>query len=125
MFLLVPFYGWLVSLVRRDARRHYPAHLVFALHVLAAGFAMRALMTAMGALAPVAVSWFSLVTPIYSVVYVFLAMRFVYGGSRLRAVRDVVLVAAAFSVALLVISGVVVLTAIAGTKWLVIFGWRG
>ncbi len=125
MFLLVPFYGWLVSLVRRDAKRHYPAHLVFALHVLAAGFAMRALMTAMGALAPVAMPWFSLATPIYSVAYVFLAMRFVYGGSRLRAVRDVVLVAAVFSVALLGLAAVVVLTAVTGTRWLIIFGSRG
>ena len=32
LFVLVPFFAWLVSLARRSSGRHYPAHLVFALH---------------------------------------------------------------------------------------------
>lgn len=42
MFVLVPLFAGLVAVVERRARRRYPAHLVFALHVHAAGFAARA-----------------------------------------------------------------------------------
>ena len=42
MFVLVPFFAWMVALVRRGAGRRFPAHFVFALEVHAAAFGVRA-----------------------------------------------------------------------------------
>lgn len=59
MFVLVPLFAWLVSLVRRNAGRRFPAHFVFALEVHAAAFGSRAIAKALAALAPsmVAADW--------------------------------------------------------------------
>ena len=46
MFLLVPFYAWLIQLTARRSGRNYPQHLYFALHVHAAWFALGALAAA-------------------------------------------------------------------------------
>jgi hypothetical protein len=125
MFVLVPLFGWLVGRVRRDAGRHYPAHLVFALHVHAAVFAMGAITTGIGLVAGRSVApWLGLTAQVYSLWYAFRAMRVVYGGSRLRTLWNLAAVGVIYWGVLLVVAGVVVLTAATGVDWLVIFRAR-
>ena len=81
-FVLVPLFAAIVALLHRSRRRRYPQHLWFALHVHAFVFAallvatlaelggVRAIAIATGALLSVAIP-----------VYVFLALRAVYGGT--------------------------------------------
>lgn len=93
MFVLVPFVAWLVAVVRRRSGRHYPAHLVFALHVYAVGFGARALMAPVGAVAPAAAHVLAGGLAVYSLAYMFLAFRRAYGIGRGLAVRDTAIVA--------------------------------
>jgi hypothetical protein len=123
MFLLVPLFACLVGLVRRASARHYPAHLVFALHVHAAVFAVRAVATTVGFILPAAATpWLDTVVLVYAVGQAFMALRRVYGLSRLRAALDLSLVAVVHWLAVLILSGVVVLTAVLGPEWPAKFG---
>jgi hypothetical protein len=115
MFLLVPLFAGLVALVRRGAGRHYPAHLVFALHVHAAAFGARAAATAVGLALPAsAARWLDTAVLAYVIGYAYLAIRAVYGGSRLRAAVDLGLVGLVYWVAVLICAGAAVLTAALG-----------
>ena len=119
MFVLVPLFAWLVSRLRRGAGRHYPSHLVFALHVHAAVFAMRAAMTAVSLAMPAPTSrWLDAVVSVYAIGHAYIAMRSVYGGTRLRAVRDLILVGVLYWVALVAGAAVAVLSAVVGRVWL-------
>jgi hypothetical protein len=119
VFVLVPFFAWLVALLRRKSGRNYPSHFVFALHVHAAFFAMRAVVTA-GALAlppalkPVANGLLQL----YLIGYLFLAFRTAYGDSRGRAALDTALVGVVYMLVLMVLAGLVVLGAAFGPRTL-------
>jgi hypothetical protein len=115
LFVVVPIFGWLVSRVRRRAGRHYPSHLVFALHVHAAAFAVRAAMTALAlALPPIVKPGLDAVVGAYVVGYLYRAFVVVYGGGRLRAVRDTMVVGALYWLVLLVGSGAAVLAVVFG-----------
>jgi hypothetical protein len=115
MFVLVPSFGWLVSLVRRGAHRRYPAHLVFALHVHAAWFAVRAVVAGAARLLPRAVGpWLDLAALAYTVVYLVLAFAGAYGGTRLRALRDTLVVGAVYWVLVLAGTGIVIVLAVVG-----------
>jgi hypothetical protein len=108
MFVLVPFVAWVVALARRTSRRHYPAHLVFALHVFAAVFGVRALAAALGGLVPAAKAAFTAAVGLYLVGYLYLAFRRAYRLGRAVAIRDTVIVTFVTWAALLVGTGVVV-----------------
>jgi uncharacterized protein DUF3667 len=115
MFVLVPIFGWLVSIVRRGAHRRYPSHLVFALHVHAAWFAVRAISTAVELLLPRAAEpWLDLVVFVYTFGYLVLAFVGAYGGTRLRALRDSLLVGIVYWIVLLAGAGAVVILAVLG-----------
>jgi hypothetical protein len=115
MFVMVPIFGWLVSLARRGARRRYPAHLVFALHVHAAWFAVRAVSTAVGHLLPSPLRpWLDLAVFVYTVGYLVLAFVGAYGGTRFRALRDSLLVGLVYWVLLIAGTGAVIVAAVLG-----------
>jgi hypothetical protein len=122
MFLLVPIFGWLVSGARRRAGRRYPAHLVFALHVHAAWFAGRAAATTLGAILPAGRPWFELGLFAYIVASLFLAFRGAYGGTRMRALRDTLVVGIVYWVLLLVGTGIAVVTVVVGREMLRVVG---
>ncbi len=109
MFVLVPFFAWMVALVRRGAGRRFPAHFVFALEVHAAAFGVRAVTEAIAWVSPAPVARaLDTLTDVYLVVYIYLALRTAYGGTRWRALRDTAVVTVAYTVALIVGTGLVV-----------------
>jgi hypothetical protein len=119
MFLLVPCFAWMVGLVRRGAQRRFPAHFVFALEVHAAAFGVRAASEALGAVAAPSIdSALDTLADLYVPIYIFLALRTAYGGTRWRAARDAVVITVAYVVALMAATGVVVAWAIFGRRWL-------
>jgi hypothetical protein len=111
MFVLVPFFAWLVQLARRRAGRTYPQHLQFALHAHAAWFGARAVAATSPLLkseiASQALTAFSL---IYGAVYVALALRVVYGGTRRAAVLQTIGLLAIYGTVLLFATLAIVLT---------------
>ncbi len=109
MFALVPLFAAMVALVRRGAGRRFPAHFVFALEVHAAAFGVRAVTEAIAWVSPAPVARvLDGLTDLYLVVYIFLALRTAYGGTRWQALRDTTVVTAAYTVALIVGTGLVV-----------------
>jgi hypothetical protein len=120
MFVLVPLFAWLVGRVRRDSARHYPAHLVFALHVFAATFAVRAAVTAvtLPLPGPAAGPWRNSIVAIYGTSYMVLALRAAYGGSWLRAFRDLVVVGIAHWLATMIVAGGTVMAVALLRVWL-------
>lgn len=118
MFVLVPFFAWMVSLARRSAGRRFPAHFVFALEVHAAVFGLRAVTEAVGGLSPPSVARvLDVLTDVYLVVYIYLALRTAYGGTRWQAMRDTLVVTVAYTVALMVGTAAVVGGAIFVRWW--------
>ena len=117
MFVLVPLLAGLVALVERRARRHYPAHLVFALHVHAAGFAVRTLAEGVAFLVAPACPAFGRAAGIYTLGYVYLAFRSAYDASPWRAVVDTALVAVVYIVVLVAALAVIVSAAMFGPRW--------
>jgi hypothetical protein len=117
VFVLVPFFAWLVALVRRRSGRRYPTHFVFALHVHAAFFAMRGIVTAVTLVLPLAVKPYANgFLNLYVIGYLFLAFQIAYGDSRARAARDTVLVSVVYVVILMLVAGLVVLGAAFGPR---------
>jgi hypothetical protein len=119
MFVLVPLFAGLVALLERRVGRRYPSHLVFALHVHAAGFLVRA--AADGAAAAAPAGWgagFSRAAGVYILVYTFLALRSAYGASRLRALVETAVVAALYVAVLMVAIMVIVGAAMFGRPWI-------
>ena len=79
MFLLVPFYAWLIQLTARRSGRNYPQHLYFALHVHAAWFALGALAAAVSLVLPaVASRVVSTLLVVCGLTYAVLAYRTAY-----------------------------------------------
>jgi hypothetical protein len=119
LFVLVPFFAWLVSRVRRSSGRHYPSHLVFALHFHAAAFAVRAVMSAASLVLPAAAApWLNSVVLIYVLVALPLALRTAYGVPRGRAIRDGLVAGLLYWFVALVAVGVAVTGAIVLPRWL-------
>lgn len=86
MFLLVPTFALLLKLLYIRHHRLYVEHLIFALHVHALAFIAFATSTVFGAWnvgATFNLDWWLATSPF---VYLFLAMRSVYGQSTLRTV---------------------------------------
>jgi len=123
LFVLVPLFAGLVALLERRSRRHFPSHLVFALHVHAAGFVARAL--AEGASMAVPASWgqgLARVANVYILVYVFLAFRTAYGTTRLRAAVDTAVAGFVYVVLLVTAVAVIVSVAMFGSRWMAAWG---
>ena len=79
MFLLVPFYAWLVHLAARRTSRNFPQHLYFALHVHAAWFAAGALVAlAKWLTPPVLAKGAEILALFYGTSYAVIAFRRVY-----------------------------------------------
>jgi hypothetical protein len=79
MFLLVPFYAWLVQLATRRASRNFLQHLYFALHVHAAWFAAGALVAAAQWGTPfVLAKGVEILALLYGTAYAVIAFRRVY-----------------------------------------------
>lgn len=113
MFVLVPLSAWLVQIVCRRQRRHYPQHLYFALHVHAAFFAVSALaaaaeLTGLRLLAGA----FKVVQVVYVAVYVVMAFKVVYGGPLRRAVLRAAISGALYFLAVVAAIVAVVLPAV-------------
>jgi len=109
MFVLVPFFAWMIALVRRGDGRRFPAHFVFALEVHAAAFGVRAVSEAIAWVSPAPVARaLDTLADVYLVVYIFMALRTAYGGTRWRALRDTAVVTVAYTVALIAGTGLVV-----------------
>jgi Protein of unknown function (DUF3667) len=121
VFVLVPFFAWLVALVRRRSGRNYPSHFVFALHVHAAFFVTRAAATVLTLLLPLVKPYAEGLLNLYLIGYLFLAFRTAYGDSSARAVRDTALVGTVYMLVLTLVAGVVVLGAAFGPRVLVEF----
>jgi hypothetical protein len=118
MFVLVPLFAGLVALLERRVGRRYPSHLVFALHVHAAGFVARAVADAASVAVPAA--WGEGIVraaSFYILVYVFLAFRSAYGASRARAAVETVVVGAVYVAVLVVATVLIVGAAMFGRQW--------
>jgi hypothetical protein len=124
MFVLVPLFAGLVALVERRARRRYPSHFVFALHVHAAAFFVRGLADGAAMAAPA--GWrpgLERVANLYILVYAFLAFRSAYGASRARAAVDTAVAGTVYVVALVSAVLVIVTVAMFGHQWLASWGF--
>ena len=117
MFVLVPLFAGLVAWVERRAGRRYPAHLVFALHVHAAGFAARAVAAILAVPLPAWTEGFTQTASLYTVVYLFLAFRAAYGTSRPRAAVDTAAVGVVYVLAIVAATALVVSLAMFGLRW--------
>jgi hypothetical protein len=84
MFLLLPIFALLVSVVRRAAGRTYPEHLVYALHVHAAWFGAFTVTAIIGGVfggPSLFESALDVVSIGYALWYLALSLRSVYGGT--------------------------------------------
>jgi hypothetical protein len=87
MFVLVPLCGLCVMAFTRGARRHYPAHFHFGLHLHAFWFALFALMAPLEWVVSKRVSdVFSLARIVVLLAYTVIAFRTAYGGGWWRSV---------------------------------------
>jgi hypothetical protein len=96
LFLLVPMFALLLTMLYYGQHRYYAEHLVFALHFQAFVFAMFII-----ALLPIpgidAIAFFG------SFVYAFMALRTVYGESRLRTAGKMAVLSAGYLVCVAVV----------------------
>ena len=114
MFVLVPVWALLVMAVTRRARRNFPEHLCFSLHVHAAFFGALLFAHLLRLLhLPWLSSWITAWDVLFVLVYTALAIHAVYGGTWVRAaLRTGVVSVIYFSiliVATLTVVGVVLL----------------
>jgi hypothetical protein len=111
MFVLVPVFAGLVALGARRARRNYPQHLYFALHVHAAWFfAITAFVLGAATPVPYAARVFGIAAILYCGQYLKFALTRAYGVPSWRSVAVTPIVLIAYSV--LVILAVVVIVAL-------------
>lgn len=119
LFLLLPAFALLLKLLYVRQGRLYLDHLIFALHFHAFAFVVLASLVLLGAagvpraiLEPVAVAaW------LWIFVYLFVALRRIYGGSRLA-------VGLRFA-ALLISYGIIFASALAGLMMLTVYRFQG
>lgn len=109
MFVLVPFFAWLVSLVRRRAGRRYPHHVIFACHVFAVLFGVQAIAVALGYLSGTAVTGpLAVASLLFALISMILAMRAVYGGTIGRAFAHMLVVLAFYWLAAIVVAAAII-----------------
>jgi hypothetical protein len=87
MFVLLPVFAWLVALAYRRVDRNYLHHLIFAVHVHAAWFAVLAIGKAVEVVSRPVGYALSLFAVVFAAVYVVLAFRRVYGRIRFSFAR--------------------------------------
>ena len=115
MFVLVPFFAWLVALVRRRADRRFPAHFVFALEVHAAAFGVLGLVKALMYVSPPLLARaLDTLGDVYIVGYIFLALRTAYGGTRWKAALDTAIVMVLYTAAMLAATAAIVAAVVFG-----------
>jgi uncharacterized protein DUF3667 len=115
MFVLVPFFAWLVSLVRRRAGRRFPAHFVFALEVHAAAFGVLGLVKGLMYISPPPLAKaLDTLGDVYIVGYIFLALRTAYGGTRWKAALDTAIVMVFYTAAMLAATAAIVAAVVFG-----------
>jgi hypothetical protein len=111
MFVLVPTFALLLKGVYLRRGRLYLEHLIFALHVHALAFIAFALSAGLGALGAGTsfhLDWWLAVSPF---VYLFLALRHVYGQSLLSTLNKMTILLLAYGIILAVgVVGLIVLT---------------
>ena len=77
VFLLLPVFTFILYLLYRKSGRFYAEHLIFTLHMHAFAFVVLIL-------ALVLPSWLNIVVPLWILVYLYMALRRVYGEARKR-----------------------------------------
>jgi hypothetical protein len=118
MFLLVPLSAALAGLTLRRASHRFPHHLIFAVHVHAAWFAMAAVQAATGWIRwPYVAGAISLATLLHRVWYVPAAFRAAYGTTRAGAIWRAAVVALVYFLALLAAIGGIVWGVILMRQW--------
>ena len=112
VFVLLPIFAAILRLLYRRAPIYFAEHFVFALHVHA--FAMFGLMVLhlLSAIATPRFAWLTAVAQVWLPVYLFMAMRRVYGGSRGRTAVKFVALTATYGPILLVATAVTAMYAI-------------
>ena len=110
MFVLVPLFGWLVSLVRRRSGHKYPHHVIFACHVFAVFFGVQAIAVGIGFLSGNAAvtSALAIASLVFAFVSMILAMRAVYGGTIMRASAHTLVVLAFYWLATIVVAAAII-----------------
>jgi hypothetical protein len=105
MFVLVPFFALLVSLLTRRSGVNYPQHLYFALHVHAAAFAVSAL-AQLAWLVPNAKTgdFLRFIGVAYVVIYFVMALRNVYRKTVLGALWRVVVIVPIYALTILLVA---------------------
>lgn len=87
MFLLLPFFAWLVALAFRRVDHNYLHHLIFAVHVHAAWFAVTAVAKAVELASQPLGQALGKLAVVFGAVYVVLAFRSVYGKAHFSFAR--------------------------------------
>ena len=109
MFVLLPLFAWLVSIVRRKSGRKYPQHVIYACHVFAVLFGIQSAAVAAGYLTRTTTVrvGLGLISLLYSLFYVVFALKAVYGGTILRAVGDTAIVVTLYWVATIMVAAAI------------------
>ena len=103
MFVLVPIFALLLQLAYRNRRHHYPAYVYFSLHIHAFVFLLFSLNLLVGLLKVDALDTLMFWLVLLGVpVYLYLAMRRVFGGSRKRTLLRLFMLGCTYSFCLLV-----------------------
>ena len=110
MFVLIPIFGWLVSMVRRQSGRSYPHHLIFALHVFAAFFGVQAVSVGLGYLSgnQIVSAGLGVVSVAFAITYLTIALKAVYGGSIRRALFHTVVVLTFYWIAAMAVTALII-----------------
>lgn len=119
MFVLVPLFAALVHVVRRRSGYTYPQHLLFALHVHAAVFGAAALMVLLRMALPESVMGDEGgrgVVFIAAAVYLVMAFRTAYGGTRGQAIRQTLFVILIYGFALVLATAAIVVPTVLGRQ---------
>jgi hypothetical protein len=113
MFVLVPFFAWLVHRSYRRAGKNYPQHLYFALHVHAAWFTAGAIAGAAGLVSlPFFAQAVAVLALAYAAIYVVLALHTAYGGTTWQAVRRAMIIVGVYWIAVIVATLAIALPAV-------------
>jgi hypothetical protein len=97
VFLLMPFFGFLVYVFHRKRARHYIGTLVFSLHFHSFTFFALSILLLLGRIP--GISPITLIAPIILATYLFLSLRSVFGGSRLSTLLKTMTIGALYIVA--------------------------
>jgi hypothetical protein len=97
IFLLMPFFGFLIYVFHRKRARHYIGTLVFSLHFHSFAFFALSILLLLGRIP--GLSPITLIAPIILASYLFLCLRSVYGGSRLSTLLKTMTIGALYIVA--------------------------